>query len=260
MGRRSLKNICLSYLLALDPLPTPHLDLAMKQYATKANMTDVMAALGGLAHCQVDERLDALADFYQQWQEEPLVVDKWLTLQASNGIARARCLNTIGREGEVTVVVVPKLDDRRLDLNMKLVPSTELLRRVKHFLDERRLLTTIVHVVRPRYTEVSISVEIIRTTSGRSEALRRAVEERLRSFLHPLIGGRDGKGWSFGRNVLKLDLYHVIEDIEGVDVVHRIRLIDEDRRTEVDQVKLRPDELVHLVDVDVIEKPREQFA
>ncbi|MEZ4433128.1 MAG: putative baseplate assembly protein [bacterium] len=185
---------------------------------------------------------------------------EWLTLQASNGIARARCLNTIGREGEVTVVVVPKLDDRRLDLTMKLVPSTELLRRVKHFLDERRLLTTIVHVVRPRYTEVSISVEIIRTTSGRSEALRRAVEERLRAFLHPLIGGRDGKGWSFGRSVLKLDLYHVIEDIEGVDVVHRIRLIDEDRRTEVDQVKLRPDELVHLVDVDVIEKPREQFA
>jgi len=52
-------------------------------------------------------------------------------------------------------------------------------------------------------------------------------------------------------------------------VVHRIRLIDEDRRAgidaldrrvEVDQIKLRPDELVHLVDVDVIEKPREQFA
>jgi aminopeptidase N len=86
MGRRSLKNICLSYLLALDPLPTPHLELAMKQYATKANMTDVMAALGGLAHCQVDERLEALADFYQQWQEEPLVVDKWLTLQATSSL------------------------------------------------------------------------------------------------------------------------------------------------------------------------------
>ena len=187
---------------------------------------------------------------------------EWLTLQASNGIARARCIPSIGREGEVTVVVVPKRDDRRIDLESlkhKLIPSTELLRRVKHFLDERRLLTTVVHVVRPRYIEVSITVEIIRKTSGSSETLKRAVEERLRRFLDPLLGGRSGDGWPFGRNVLKLDLYNVVEEIDGVDVVHRIRLHDEDRKADVDQVKLAPDELVHLVDVSSIEKPREQF-
>ncbi len=86
MGRRSLKNICLSYLLAIDPLPAAHLNLAMNQYGHKANMTDVMAALGGLAHCQVPERQEVLADFYQQWQGEPLVVDKWLTLQATSNL------------------------------------------------------------------------------------------------------------------------------------------------------------------------------
>lgn len=184
---------------------------------------------------------------------------EWLAMQASNGVARARCLNTIGREGEVTVVVVPKSDERSVDLSAKLVPSTELLRRVRHFLDERRLVTSIVHVARPRYVEVSITVEIIRKTSGTSEALRRAVEERLRSFLHPLAGGRDGHGWSFGRNVLKLDLYHVIEDVEGVDVVHRIQLFDEDRRVQVEQVKLEGDQLVHLVHVEVVEKSPQQF-
>ncbi|MCA9557420.1 MAG: putative baseplate assembly protein [Myxococcales bacterium] len=184
---------------------------------------------------------------------------EWLTLQASNGIARAKCLNTIGREGEVTVVVVPKQDEKRLDLTMKLVPSTELLRRVRHFLDERRLLTTIVRVVRPRYVEISIGVEVVRTTSGSSDAVRRAVEDKLRRFLHPLVGGRSGGGWDFGRNVLKLDLYHVVEEVDGVDAVHRIRLIDEDRRAEVEQLKVRADELVHLCDVDVIEKPREKF-
>jgi hypothetical protein len=134
-----------------------------------------------------------------------------------------------------------------------------LLRRVKHFLEERRLLTTKIHVVKPQYAEISINVEVIRTTSGSSEALRRAVEERLRRFLNPLVGGRDAKGWSFGRDVLKLDLYHVIEDVEGVDVVHKITLFDEDARREVEKVKVAPDELIHLVDVNVIEKPREQF-
>ena len=184
---------------------------------------------------------------------------EWLTLEASNGIARAKCLNTIGREGEVTVVVVPKQDARRRDLTIKPVPSTELLRRVKHFLDERRLISTKVHVARPRYAEISINVEVIRTNSSSSEGMRKAVDERLRTFLHPLIGGRDNEGWAFGRNVLKLDLYHVIEDVEGVDVVHRIRLHDEDARGDVEHVKVAADQLVHLVDVNIIEKPREQF-
>jgi hypothetical protein len=139
------------------------------------------------------------------------------------------------------------------------VPSTELLRRVKQFLEERRLVTTIVHVVPPRYVEVSVQVEVIRKQTGSFDRLKEAVEKRLRTFLHPLLGGRNGNGWPFGRNVLKLDLYHVIEDIEGVDVVHRIRLRDEDRKEEVEQIKVAPDELVHVVDVDVFEKAREQF-
>ena len=113
--------------------------------------------------------------------------------------------------------------------------------------------------MRPRFAEISITVEVIRTNAGSSEAMRKAVDERLRTFLHPLVGGRNGKGWDFGRNVLKLDLYHVIEDVEGVDVVHRIRLYDEDARTDVDQVKVAEDQLVHLVDVKIIEKPREEF-
>ncbi len=86
MGRRSLKNICLSYLVAMDPLLADYLGLAVKQYEQKANMTDVMAALSALANCGVPERQEALDDFYRQWQGEPLVVDKWLTLQATSSL------------------------------------------------------------------------------------------------------------------------------------------------------------------------------
>jgi aminopeptidase N len=86
MGRRDLKNICLSYLLAMEPLLEEHLQLAMLQYNRKSNMTDVMAVLTGLTHCRVPERQEALADFYDQWQGEPLIVDKWLTLQATSSL------------------------------------------------------------------------------------------------------------------------------------------------------------------------------
>jgi len=86
MGRRSLKNICLSYLLAMEPLPPDHMELAVSQYEQKANMTDVMAVLTALAHSPVVERQEFYDEFYQQWQHEPLVVDKWLSLQATSSL------------------------------------------------------------------------------------------------------------------------------------------------------------------------------
>ncbi|MFN3203007.1 MAG: putative baseplate assembly protein [Bradymonadia bacterium] len=184
---------------------------------------------------------------------------EWLTLQASNGVARAKCLTTIGREGEITIVVVPKQDERDRDLKVKLSPSAELLRRVKNYIDERRLLTTVVKISPPKYVEVSVKIEVIRKVASGDKQLKNAIEQRLRTFLHPLVGSRSGGGWPFGRNVLKLDLYHVIEDIPGVDLVDRIRLFDEDRREEVEQIKVAANQLVHLVDVTVVEKPREEF-
>ena len=73
-----------------------------------------------------------------------------------------------------------------------------------------------VNVVRPSYVELSIVVEFVRTQSGSSDRIKRVVERALRRFLHPLYGGRADTGWVFGRSVLKIDLYQVIEDVEGV--------------------------------------------
>jgi hypothetical protein len=79
-------------------------------------------------------------------------------------------------------------------------------------------------------------------------------------FLHPLKGGRDGKGWPFGRAVYRVDLYHVIEDVPGVDFVDRVRLVDENTKIEVDQFKVGAGELVHVVRVETIEKAHERIV
>ncbi len=47
-------------------------------------MTDVMAALSALANLDLPERETALAAFYARWQDEALVVDKWLQVQATS--------------------------------------------------------------------------------------------------------------------------------------------------------------------------------
>ena len=80
VGRRSLKNICLAYLVSLGD--AEGVALALEQFQRGDNMTDVNAALVCLASHPGPERELALAAFYQRWQNDPLVVNKWLTLQA----------------------------------------------------------------------------------------------------------------------------------------------------------------------------------
>ncbi len=86
MGRRSLKNICLSYLLVSDPVDNDSLDLCLKQYHSGSNMTDVIAALAALSNYPGPEREDVLDDFYKKWKNDPLVMDKWLIIQATSSL------------------------------------------------------------------------------------------------------------------------------------------------------------------------------
>ena len=80
MGYRAVKNVALFYLLSLDD--ELYTEKAVLQFNHADNMTDKMGSL--LALNQVDSpQLDALLDhFYQQYHAEPLVVNKWLTMQA----------------------------------------------------------------------------------------------------------------------------------------------------------------------------------
>ncbi|GAB6039694.1 aminopeptidase N [Endothiovibrio diazotrophicus] len=80
MGRRALKNVALGYLGELADEET--VALCAAQFRRADNMTDSMAALRALSHLDRPEREVALAAFYERWQEDPLVLDKWFSLQA----------------------------------------------------------------------------------------------------------------------------------------------------------------------------------
>jgi aminopeptidase N len=79
IGRRALRNTCLNYLGELGMSA-----LAYGQFKAADNMTDAMAALATLANLDCPERQPALDAFYARWQDEPLVVDKWLAVQAGS--------------------------------------------------------------------------------------------------------------------------------------------------------------------------------
>jgi aminopeptidase N len=82
IGRRSLKNLCLAYLVLLETDAVAM--LCMEQFESADNMTDRLAALTCLANSDLPQREAVLAAFYQSYQDDPLVVDKWFTVQAAS--------------------------------------------------------------------------------------------------------------------------------------------------------------------------------
>ena len=89
-GRRSLKNLCLGYLTELDD-PTVQSN-CRHQLETADNMTDALAALACFANTRAPERYERLAWFEERWRDDPLVLDKWFSLQATS-----RLPDTLGR-------------------------------------------------------------------------------------------------------------------------------------------------------------------
>ncbi len=79
-GKRGLKNLCLSYLLGWEDETT--LQLAHAQISAADNMTDRLAALMSLVNTGSKTAQQPLKNFYRDFKNEALVVDKWFSLQA----------------------------------------------------------------------------------------------------------------------------------------------------------------------------------
>lgn len=81
VAQRALHNVCLGYLLTLEDDTVTQ--LCLKQYENANNMTEQLAAFRALVHSNRSEKDQVIADFYQRWQREALVVDQWFTAQAT---------------------------------------------------------------------------------------------------------------------------------------------------------------------------------
>ncbi len=86
-GQRRVKNICLYYLLRTGN--KKYIDIAYYEATQANNMTDQLGALSALNDHSVPQRESALSHFYDTYQDDPLVVNKWLSLQASSRLPQA---------------------------------------------------------------------------------------------------------------------------------------------------------------------------
>ncbi len=79
-GRRALRNACLRYLTAADDEAAA--GLADAHYRTADNMTDMIAGLAALTRMESPLRDKAFTHFHDRFRGDPLVLDKWMSLQA----------------------------------------------------------------------------------------------------------------------------------------------------------------------------------
>ncbi len=100
------------------------------------------------------------------------------------------------------------------------VLDAEHLYRVDATLAARRLVTSQHHVEGPVYTNVSISLKVVRRSSATSQPrVASEIEQALTRFFDPLHGGPDGTGWPLGRSVYASEVYQVVEGVAAVDHV-----------------------------------------
>jgi hypothetical protein len=136
--------------------------------------------------------------------------------------------------GHVSVILVVNTQNQR-EL-MRELP--DMKQAVKSYLDARKLVTTRVHVVEPEYLDVHLEM----TVSAQDKGIASTVEKTVISFLDPVSGGGEGKGWPPGRRLYPSDLYHLVEAVNGINHVTGITL---------DSPELLPHQMFRLKELKV---------
>jgi baseplate J-like protein len=159
-----------------------------------------------------------------------------LAMMASSEVARVKCFPlqdlAVGidlddwKPGVISLVVVPHSTDA------KPYPDLELLDAVHDHLETKRAAEVVrLVIVGPKYVRVKVLSEVVPESVEAVGNLETNVAGALSHFLHPLTGGSEGTGWSFGRRPHASDVYAVIESVAGVGYVRSLKL---DATVEVD--------------------------
>lgn len=160
--------------------------------------------------------------------------------------------------GAVTVIVVPERGSTELPPlgTPPPLPSDGLLRTVCEYLDARRLLTTELFVVAPQYLTLAVRARVVVRDDADTGKVHEDVENALRRYFDPLLGGDDGSGWPFGGALRYSKIVQRVFNVEGVDSVPELVLtLDDEQRPVCTDVPLgSPHALLHLVahDIEVV--------
>ncbi len=156
---------------------------------------------------------------------EQLVKEGWPA-----AVARVHCLperdldpyvGEIRMPGHVSVIIMPPPKDSAAPWDQ---PSQALRDAVRSFLNDRRLLTTRLHVVGPVFLAVPIKATLYINEDADSTQVVADAQAAILAHFHPFTGGPDGSGWPLGRSVYVSEVYTLLAGVSGVAFVKDVDL------------------------------------
>jgi predicted phage baseplate assembly protein len=204
-----------------------------------SKVTNFDAAVGGLDPESLDAARFRAPNALRSQDRAVTPSDyEFLAYQASRLVARARCIQvrTDARgnsapPGTVELLLVPLLPRDHPRTTEALQPTPELVQDVSAYLNERRLLGTQLVVDGAAYLGVRVEATVIVEPIADAEAVRRQVATKLSDYLDPLVGGADGQGWPFGRDLYLSEVQSVVQSVPGVRFAEDVTMYQIDLQT-----------------------------
>lgn len=166
-------------------------------------------------------------------------------------VRRVRCVSNADDPGTVRLLVVPDVQDDRGRIQFEdLVPTEETLERIAAYLDARRCIGARVVVEPPIYQGMTVVARVLARRRADPERLLDDAREALYGYFNPLTGGPDGDGWAFGRPVNVGEVFAVMQNLRGTELVQEARLFAADpltgaRGPQVERIDIDPHALVY---------------
>ncbi|WP_027344144.1 putative baseplate assembly protein [Hamadaea tsunoensis] len=183
-----------------------------------------------------------------------------LARQAAPEVGRVTCLPVTVDDPALRLLVVPRVPTDTPVSFADLVPSPELLSSIASYLEPRRIVGTRLLVVPPVYQAVTVVATARAHDRRRAGPVEKAALAALHRYLHPLAGGPDGTGWPYGRSVHVGEIFAVLQQVKGIELVDDVKLFPADavtgRRGEpTRRIDVAPNALVfgyqHVLKVEV---------
>jgi predicted phage baseplate assembly protein len=165
--------------------------------------------------------------------------------------------------GRIYILVIPRLPEHLAQGYVppaQLALSDDLRRRIHAFLDGHRLLTAQLDVRPPDYRRVAVEVEVKARAATEPRRLEQAIAARLEAFLSPFVGGPEGKGWPFGRDLYLSDLYACVQGVEGVEYIKTLNMSHGRSAPAPDPRQRSQESKIELLDHEVIASDKHQVT
>lgn len=200
------------FLKLLAPGIVPSRDPAQLEAQIRATVLDVRRRFTAVS--ALDFERITLEDFNAARPAGVPAVNRAHCVPARNLALGSEADRSRAAPGHVSVVIVP---DSSGQVGVP-QPTQPLVDALLAFLDERRTLTTRLHVVGPTVAPIRADIVVAHAADAFPDDVKARIDQQLARFFAPLAASGE-PGWTFGRDVFISELHEQLEAVAGVDYI-----------------------------------------